>query len=66
MSLGYFLVKEIHYRGKSLIIGKFWSKIVLLDMCSTGNKTGLQPVSRPLKQVHYLGVEWGLKVPLMP
>ena len=29
------------------------------------NKTGLQPISRPVERVYYLGVEWGFKVPLM-
>ena len=34
---------------------------------SIENKTSLQPVSRPVERVLYLGrVEWGFKVPLMP
>ena len=33
-----------------------WATQLISPTCSTGNKTGLQPVSRPVELAHYCGV----------
>ena len=37
-------------------VGVGWGALTARqDLCSTGNKTGLQPVLRPVELVHYFG-----------